>query len=420
MAIENLEVIYSFFISIALGALIGVEREKSHQDHKGTDFAGIRTFMLISLLGSLSAYLSQIFYPWILGIAFVCFVVVILSGYILSSFFNKDIGMTTGLSTIIAFILGILVFIGPEDISILIAIAVTLILSFKNTIHKFVYTLKTNEFFDTMKFLVIAFVILPLLKNIEPFGPYDSIYLYEIWLMVVFVSAVSYLGYILIKVFGANRGSILTGILGGILSSTAVVSSLASKSKEDSNANASPMVLAGAIACSTMFIRVLIEVAILNFNMIEKLAFPMVLLSLAGYVGVSIFWKNEKKHLNSDLEFSSPLMLGPALKFGLFYAFVLMMSNISQANLGPTGVIIAALITGMGDADAIAIFVARHPEIGAIGISAVVLAAVTNTITKMIIAKAFGSKEFGAKFMKMLLPTIVTGLIILAFFIPLG
>ncbi len=410
--IETLGAFYKFILAIALGALIGVEREKSHQLHKGTDFAGIRTFMLITFLGCVAAYLASLYYDWLLAVIFVCFVLVVMAGYIFSSYFNKDIGMTTELSTIIAFIIGVLVFSTSEEIPTLFAIALTLILSFKTYLHQFVYNLKSNEFFDTMKFMVIAFVILPLLKQIKPFGPFDAINLYEIWLMVVFVSGLSFIGYILIRLFGSSKGTILTGMMGGILSSTAVVSTLAAKSKE-SQKDSGSLVIAAAIACSTMFLRVLIEVAILNINIIEKLAFPLVLLSIAGFLGVSIMWK-KSSHTDTELNFSSPLMLKPAFKFGFFYAFVLVFSNISHVFFGEKGVLFAALMTGVGDADAIAIFVARHPDIGmGIGITAIILAAVVNTITKVVIAKMFGSKEYGNNFLKVLMPAIITGLLLI-------
>ncbi len=324
--------------------------------------------------------------------------------------------MTTELSTIISFIIGILVFSVPDEIiPTILAIALTIILSFKNNLHRFVYNLKSNEFFDTIKFLVIAFVILPLLKYIDAFGPFNSIDLYEIWLMVVFVSGLSFGAYVLIKVFGANKGTILTGLLGGILSSTAVVTTLAGKSKEEKN-DSSPFVAAAAIACSTMFLRVLIEVGILNFSIIEKLAFPMVLLALVGYTAATILWKKQKTHMETNLTFTSPLMIKPALKFGFFYGFVLVFSNILKEALGAKGLLLAALLSGIADSDAIAIFIARHPEVGlSVGIPAIILAATVNTITKAVIGKSFGTKEFGNNLIKVLVPIIITGLLFVIF-----
>ncbi|MBN2368801.1 MgtC/SapB family protein [Candidatus Woesearchaeota archaeon] len=409
--VENIQLLYKFFLSIALGALIGIEREKSQQGHKGTDFAGVRTFMMITFFGTLSAYMSSLYFDWLLPVILVCFSVMIMAGYILSSWMNKEVGMTTELSAIVSYVIGITIFTATQEIPILLTIVVTLILSFKTPLHQFVHNLKSNEFFDTIKFLLIAFVILPLLKPIDSFGPFDSINLYEIWLMVVFVSGLSYIGYVLIKLFGSGRGTILTGFLGGILSSTAVVSSLANKTQEE-HGDIVPYVAAAAIASSTMFIRILIEVSILNLGMIEKLAFPMILLALAGYFSISVLWR--KKHPgDAHLEFKSPLMLKPALKFGFFYGLILIISNISNVYFGNRGVLIAALISGIADVDAITIFVARHSELSAgVGITAIILASTVNTFVKLFIAKFFGKKEFGDHLMKLLVPIIVLGLIL--------
>ena len=229
--------------------------------------------------------------------------------------------------------------------------------------------------------------------------------------MVVFVTGLNYVGYIVIKTFGSNRGTVLTGLLGGILSSTAVVSSLANKSKEQEKI--APFVTASAIASSTMFIRVLIEVSILNFAMIEKLAFPMVLLSLAGYLSASIMWR-KKEHGETHLEFKSPLMLKPALKFGVFYSFILFISNLSKVYFGEKGILLASIVSGLADVDAITIFVARSVNLNlSIGIMAITLAAIVNTGVKIVIGKLFGTKDYGNYLTKVLTPIIVTGLFLL-------
>jgi len=162
-----------------------------------------------------------------------------------------------------------------------------------------------------------------------------------------------------------------------------------------------------------MFLRVLIEVSILNFAMIEKLAFPMVLLSLAGYAAASVMWR-KKEHGETHLEFKSPLMLKPALKFGIFYSLVLFVSNLSKFYLGPKGILLASVISGLADVDAITIFVARSANIDlGIGILAITIAAIVNTGVKVVIGKMFGTKEYSVNLTKVLAPIIITGLLLL-------
>lgn len=404
--------LYRIFLAVALGALMGLEREKIHKGHEGTDFAGIRTFMLITFLGSLIAYLSNIYFDWLLAVGIACFMVVIVVAYVLGSLINKKIGMTTEISAIIAFIVGILVFKASQEIAILVTIVNTLILSFKSPLHEFAYKIQQQEFFDTIKFILIAFVILPLLKPIASFGPFNSINVYEIWLMVVFVSSLSYIAYILIKIFGSSKGVYITGLLGGILSSTATVTSLANKSKE--SINVKPLAGAAALACSTMFLRMLLEVSILNYGLVEKLAFPLVLLALIGFISVSLLWRKSNKNEKTDIEYSSPLMLKPALKFGIFYGFIVFLSSAMNYYFGAQGLLISAVIAGLADVDAITIYVAKHPEIAmGTGITAIILAAIVNTIVKIIIAKAFGKKEYGNILVKIMAPIVVVGIILL-------
>ena len=97
--------LYKFFLAVALGALMGLERERTHKDHSGKDFAGIRTYMLITFLGALLAYLSSIYFDWLLAVGLGSFILVILSAYVMGSILNKQIGMTTEISPIIAFII---------------------------------------------------------------------------------------------------------------------------------------------------------------------------------------------------------------------------------------------------------------------------------------------------------------------------
>jgi len=139
--------------------------------------------------------------------------------------------MTTELSTFVGFFIGILCYTGPLSLAILLAILTTLILSLKIIIHSYVRKLKIKEFYDGIKFLIIAFVILPLLPN-QYIGPFEAFNPFEIWLMVVFVSGVGFGGYMLTKYFGVEKGIGLTGLLGLFASSTAVVTGMAQKSKE--------------------------------------------------------------------------------------------------------------------------------------------------------------------------------------------
>ncbi|MBN2422721.1 DUF4010 domain-containing protein [Candidatus Woesearchaeota archaeon] len=389
------EIIQRFLISLALGALIGIEREKTQQARKQRDIAGIRTFMIISLLGTITAYLSSIYSQWILIIGTLCFSLFILTGYYLSSVMKKDIGLTTELSAIVAFLIGVLVFVTPREIPIILTIAVTLILSFRIPLHHFVRQLKRKEFYDTIKFIIVAFVILPLLPN-QYFGPYNAFNPYEIWLMVVFVSGISFVGYILMKYIGARQGIELTGLMGGLVSSTPVVTSMASKSRQKDIIVLKPFIFASVLASSTMFLRMLFEVSILNNELIPGLLLPLLSMSAIGYVWTIILWK-EKKEVDTMINLESPFRLKPAITFGLIFGIIIFITKFAQSYLGATGIYITSFISGFADVDAVTISMSRFAQQGLstkVAVISITLAACANTLTKLFIARFFGSKEF--------------------------
>lgn len=225
----HIDIVLKFLIALAIGALIGIERERKQVNKN--EFAGIRTFILIALFGILSAYINEI-YSNFLVISFLGLMVLVCLSYMVSTRKTGDIGITTEVVALLTFILGALCYT-DEGIRIapIFAIIITALLAAKSYIHKFVRKISEKEMINTLKFLIIAFVILPLLPD-QTMGPLDVFNPYQIWLVVVFISAISYAGYILMKLIGAERGLGLTGIVGGLVSSTAVTTAMASRVKE--------------------------------------------------------------------------------------------------------------------------------------------------------------------------------------------
>ncbi len=227
----TLEIAKNILISILLGSLIGLQREYVKMRDKEIRFAGFRTFMLISLLGSISVYISQITNQNIFLIITAGYLLFVIFAYAVESYFSKNIGATTELSSIIAFFVGVFCALDKIYVAVFIAIVTTTILTLKEHLHTFAFKLKEQELYSTLKFAIIAFVILPLLPN-QAYGPYGVLNPYVIWLMVVLISGIGFIAYILIKIFGAKRGLGITGLLGGLISSTAITISFSSQSKK--------------------------------------------------------------------------------------------------------------------------------------------------------------------------------------------
>ncbi len=390
-----LDVILKVLIALAIGALIGIERERKQSDKQ--EFAGIRTFTIIALFGILSAYLSQ-FYNNFIILAFLGLIFIVGLSYYRSTLQDDDIGITTEVVAMVTFILGALCF--TEEglfIAPIIAIIITALLAYKSYLHHFIQHVSEKELINTLKFLIIAFVILPLLPN-ETFGPLGVFNPYQIWLIVVFISAISYAGYVAIKVIGPEKGLSLTGLIGGLVSSTAVTTAMAARVKE-TEVLIRIAVFATVLSSSMMFFRVLFEVLIINTSLTPLLIVPMLSMGVTGIIlAFLVLKKSENKNVDAKIKLSNPFSLKPALIFGLLFIGILFLTKFADIYFGNAGLYVTSLISGLADVDAITIsmaLLAKDTISYDIAVNAITLAAISNTLVKFIIALFFGTRQFG-------------------------
>ncbi|MGC9517964.1 MAG: MgtC/SapB family protein [Methanomicrobiales archaeon] len=405
----ELILILKFLISIAIGALIGTERERKET----MEFAGIRTFILIALFGTISAYLSN-YYSYFLIIAFLALTSLVCISYIISSRINEDIGTTTEIAALLTFILGALCYADDGyKIAPIIAIIITALLAFKPYLHSFIRKISEKEMLNTVKFLIIAFVILPLLPN-QTMGPLNVFNPYQIWLMIVFISAISYAGYILMKLIGAQRGLSITGIIGGLVSSTAVVTAMAGRVKE-SDFLIKAAVFASVIASSMMFLRVLFEVLVVNSELIPLLLAPMLSMGILGIILAIVVWKRtEFKEIDAEVKLENPFSLKPAFIFGALFLVILFVTRIADIYYGSSGLYVASIISGVADVDAITISMALQAKTtisNTTAVTAITLASISNTVVKFVIALSIGTKKFAKYIGIIFLFIILTGII---------
>ena len=388
--------LYGFIFAFGIGFLLGVEREKSQKRSDDSTVTGIRTFTLLSLAGALCALLVQSGYGILMGFVALGLVLLVSMGYYLSGTKTKDIGATTEIAQIIGFSLGFLVY-HPEtrNISVILAVITTILLALKDWLHGFVKNIREYELIDTLKFAVIAFIILPLLPN-EAIDPWDVINPHELWLLVVLISGISYVGYLLTKAFGVDKGLGLTGLLGGLTSSTAVTTAMAQKSKKKKGIKR-PTAFAAILASNVMFPRIALEVFVVNPALFPKLAIPLTSMLLAGMVSAFLIWgKNGQS--KSEIQLESPFAIKPALKFGLFFLVVLLLQHFAKEYMGESGLYGVSIISGLADVDAITLSTARMNEKNNIhsnvAVNAIMLAAISNTIMKFVYAYVMGERGF--------------------------
>ena len=410
---------WNFGLSCILGMLIGLEREYSDRDGEES-LAGVRTFAIVAILGTLAAELSQ-HHAWILPAAFILFGALLLSGYFIAASKQQKLGMTTEVAAAVVFLLGAAVVTQPHAIVVAVGVAVTIILSAKEPLHGLAQRIERRDVVATLKFAFVTFVILPVLPNqgYRPFGlPFDVFNPYKTWMMVILISGIGFAGYVLVKIVGEQKGIGLTGALGGLVSSTAVTLTFARKSK-DRPALSSYFALAVVAASTIMFVRVLVEIAVVNRTLLKHAAVPIVAMALATTAYCVYLFFSPHGAATDTPEFSNPVELSSAVKFGALYAFIILLVNaVRHTRLGDAGIYLVSVISGLTDVDAITLSISEAARSGLdtpVAVRAITLAVISNTFTKGALAFGLGSPRlrrhvciaFGLAFLVGLLTMLV-------------
>jgi uncharacterized membrane protein (DUF4010 family) len=405
--------IYPLLVALLIGALIGTERQRRLVEEKVRGVAGLRTFILISLLGALSSTLAVHYGSGFAIAALASFTILVGIGYAASASTLGRIDFTAAVAAIVTFTLGMLsTFQDSMLLAVALAIITTWILATRTITHRYVEALSEADLLDTLKMGIIALVIYPLLPD-TPMGPLGVLSPREIWLFVVLVSLIGYIGYVLIRILGAERGLSLTGILGGLVSSTAVTSAMASEVKGNNNILSSA-VFATVVASCTMFPRMLFIVLVVNRELFLPLLPPLLTMTAVG-LALAYMLLRKSQPLGGKVEVKDPFKIVPALKFGVFFAFVLLISKLASTYFGDAGAYAASIVAGLADVDAITLTMstlAKSSIDPRAAVIAITLAAMTNTIVKLIIAYLMGTREFGNKVAVIFLPTIAAGILV--------
>ncbi|EKD26462.1 MAG: hypothetical protein ACD_79C01183G0001, partial [uncultured bacterium] len=358
MDIDNTTLFFRFGIAVLIGLLVGIQREFASSKTDPEIAAGARTFPLIGLAGCAGALISdKIGSPIPLAVIFLITGLLFSINYFIEASQNR-VGLTTKFSAIITMICGAMIYHHYINLSIAIIVVTTVILSWKIEIHDFVHKISKEDVFASLKFAVITCLLLPIFPNKNyGFYPFDAFNPFKIWLLVVLISGISFIGYILIKIAGPRKGMGLTGVLGGIASSTALTLSLTQKSKYNSGM-AKSFALAIIISWTVMFPRLLLIIAAVNFTLVKPLILPFTGCVIAGIVVCLLIYRSLKGTKETEIfEYSNPFELLPAIKFGLLFTVILVASKAAAHYFGDTGFYISSMISGIADTDAVALSV---------------------------------------------------------------
>ena len=382
-----LETFIQLGIAIANGFIIGLERGwQGRESEEGSRVAGLRTFGLIGLLGGLWGLLGADQGVWLTALAFVALTALLIVAHVLSIKKTGDYGITTIVAALIAFALGALAANGLLHIAVAGAIVTAIILSLKTLLHSWLRLIDYDELSAILKLALIWIVILPLMPD-QGYGPWQAINPYQIWWMVVLIAGISFAGYMAIKIVGSRKGLLITGFLGGLISSTAATINLSKLAQKKTRI---PVICAAILLAETiMFPRMLLEIAVVNRVLLLPALLPIGVMSVVMLAGVAMMWRIKEDSSSDELPVTNPFQIKMALQFGLLLALVMFLSRAFQAWLGETGIYLVSLISGVADVDAITLSLASMAgnELEAeTAVRGIVIAAIANTLFKTTLA----------------------------------
>jgi uncharacterized membrane protein (DUF4010 family) len=380
-----------FTLAVLMGLLVGLEREHSQQERETAHFAGIRTFPLIALLGCTAAMLSVEGQVWLFAVGFAGLAALVVTVYTFSAR-QGNLGLTTEVVVLLVYLIGGLIYWDQLWLAVALGVIVTALLALRPTLHGLVARIEREDIYAALKLGVVSAVVLPLLPD-QMYGPLEVLNPFRIWLMVVFVSAVSFSGYVAIKLLGPRKGVGLTGLLGGLISSTAVTLSFSQRSR-DAPSLGQYLALGIALASTTMYPIIILQVLAFNGILAERIWLPMVLLAGLGAGGCIVLWRTASSKEAQVTHFANPFRLWPAIQFGLLFGVVLLVTKGAQVALGDAGVYVASFLAGLTGLDAITLSMAQlaGKEVTyGVATQALLLAATANTLAKGGLVLALGA-----------------------------
>ena len=396
-------VFYKLAAALGIGFIIGMQRENSYSRNNSRHPAGLCSFSIVSLCGALTCFLGELMNslaPFVTGLVVVG--LLLLASHVTYGLSNREsggpAGITTSAALIMVYLLGSLCWFNRLLEACILMIVLLGLLAIKRQLHDFAKKLSPEDIIATVKFAVISLMILPFLPN-KAFGPpgLEVLNPHTIWLFVVFISGIGFVGYVLIKLVGPGKGIWLTGLLGGLASSTALTPNLAGRSV-DNEQYAADFTLGIVLSWSVMYVRLYLICVFLVPSLAVPLLAPLLVpvvpgLGYAGYLKL----RESKDHRQKTTDFNNPFKLLPAVKFGLVFTVVMFAANAAHALLGAGALIACSFLGGAAEMDAVAFSLIDMCRKAALEnrnlILALLFASLANTMTKGGLVYFLGAKS---------------------------
>jgi uncharacterized membrane protein (DUF4010 family) len=404
--VDSFEPFISLAVALGVGLLIGLERERSapSTEDEPARAAGARTHGLVSLSAALSMLVAAEIGAWFVAIPFLALLVLVGIAYADDVRHGRDRGLTSESALILTFILGALAtstILNDTSRRLIavsaIAVVTTTLLSLKGFTQSFAKKISREDLYGTLKFLIALVIVLPLLPD-RAFGPFEALNAFHIGTMILLIAALGFVGYVAVRVLGPGKGLGVTGLIGGMVSSTAVTLSMAARAKNDPEV-ALPCTVAVLLASSVMYARILVEVAVVHRPLVAPLLIPMAAMLVSGLAVAAFLYRKSRavEARAEQLSVSNPFELGSAVKFGLLFAVVLLASKAASHYFGAAGAYLAGALAGLTDVDAITLSMADLARGGmepVVAVRTIFIAAVSNTLVKLGMAIVLGGAAF--------------------------
>jgi uncharacterized membrane protein (DUF4010 family) len=371
----------AFLTSLALGLLIGLERERNPSAK-----AGLRTFALVAMFGTLAALLAeQTESPWMLAVGLALVGLMMIAAYARDSGDAVDPGTTTVVAVIVCYALGALVWYGFGTLAVMLGVVTTTLLYFKPELRGLSQSLSRGDLSSILQFAVLSFVVLPVLPD-QDFGPYSALNPHQVWLMVVLIAGVSLAGYIALRLVGGHHGALLLGFFGGLVSSTATSLVYARHARKPEMLQLATVVI--LVANTVVLVRLSVLSGVVAPGILGAIL-PVLGGALVCGAGGAIYWwrKLAEQEALPMPEVSNPTELRSALGFGALYAVVLFCAAWLSDTFGSGGLYVVALISGLTDVDAITLSTLRLYNLGKLepmqAVASIMLAVISNTLFKL-------------------------------------
>lgn len=379
-------------VAALLGGLVGIEREQRALSEERM-FAGIRTFPLFALLGAaltlVSGGVGAVVIAGFLGLS-----ALVVAAYVRSSSEGR-FGTTTETAALATFWIGVIAGRGELVLAGSLGIAVAILLAGKERLEEFPRAVTRDEIRAALVFAVLAVIVLPILPD-HPYGPWGVWNPQRLWMLVVLVCGLSFAAWIAMRLWGSRFGFALSGVLGGLVSSTVVTVSFAAHSREAPEQERR-LAVGGGLASLVSVVRIAILALVVNATVLFQLAPVLGLMLAGGALGVLVVARREPDEGEAPQRLANPFDLRQAIKFTLLYAAVLVAVEAARRYLGSAAVYVASAVAGLTDVDAITLSLSSLAKerlavtAAAIGIA---VGAIANTVAKAAYAMWLGSPGY--------------------------